>query len=152
MSGSVCGCVSSPQFTAQAGTGQCCGLGGGSASGGFAGLPVGMEAFRIFRDRAGVAQLAERQLPKLDVVGSNPITRFLSFRTPQMLRRFFSRRSVETRSRERIGFIPAGCRRRIAAGLRSIQCPPRLVRMPSPGAEMFRSPNGSCPLCRCRRE
>ena len=27
-------------------------------------------------DNAGVAQLAERQLPKLNVAGSNPVTRF----------------------------------------------------------------------------
>ncbi len=32
------------------------------------------------RDQAGVAQLAERQLPKLKAVGSNPITRSLTYK------------------------------------------------------------------------
>jgi hypothetical protein len=29
-----------------------------------------------FRDRADVAQLVERKLPKLEVAGSNPVVRF----------------------------------------------------------------------------
>ena len=60
-------------------------------------------SFAIFRLIAGIAQLVERQLPKLDVAGSSPVARsnhFRYLRSPRPLSRFeeFEKESEITES------------------------------------------------------